>query len=198
MPPRTSHWLVAALVVWIAGSAAAMAALEHYSLTPGPRAAAPAVWPSDSALQRTKGHATALLFAHPRCPCTRASLLELKRALEKSDGNTDVSVVLVSPSAAGPDWERARVEGATRVLDVGGDEARRFGALTSGEVVFYDEGGTLLFSGGITPSRDHEGESTGRSALEALLRGQRTRGPETPVFGCQLHDPTRAQTQAER
>jgi len=198
MTPRPSHWLVAALVVWVAGSGAAMAALEHYSMTPGPSGVAPAVWPSDTALQRTKGHATALLFAHPRCPCTRASLLELSLALEKSDGMTDVSIVLVSSDTTGSDWADTNLRGATRVLDVGGEEARRFGALTSGEVVFYDEDGKLLFSGGITPSRGHEGESSGRSALEALLGGLRAPGPLAPVFGCSLHEGVRAAPRALR
>ena len=49
--------------------------------------------------------------------------------------------------------------------DISGDEARRFGAATSGEALLYSPSGKLLFHGGITPSRGHEGGSVGRDAL---------------------------------
>jgi hypothetical protein len=76
--------------------------------------------------------------------------------------------------------------------DVDGTEARRFGALTSGQVVVYDADGRLRFSGGITPARGHAGDNAGRSAIIALLEGASSASVETPVFGCSLLDDRRS------
>ena len=61
-----------------------------------------------------------------------------------------------------------------------------FGATASGTVLFYDAGGTLQFSGGITPARGHEGVNAGGDSLLAAFRGDRVAMPSTPVFGCGL------------
>jgi hypothetical protein len=67
-----------------------------------------------------------------------------------------------------------------------GSLARQLGAETSGYVALYDANGRLLFSGGITRSRGHEGESAGRRTICALLAGEVVADPKTPVFGCPL------------
>jgi hypothetical protein len=61
---------------------------------------------------------------------------------------------------------------------------------TSGQVLLYDASGRLRFRGGIRPSRGHEGDNTGRRALEALLLGDGAAPPlSTAVFGCPLFHP---------
>jgi hypothetical protein len=73
----------------------------------------------------------------------------------------------------------------TRVLwDNDGEEAKRFGAATSGYMLLYDARGTLLFRGGVTVSRGHEGDNEGFDNLVVALRsGRRARTPSR-VFGC--------------
>ena len=62
-------------------------------------------------------------------------------------------------------------------IDRGGREAARFGATTSGMLMFFDAAGTRRYAGGITIARGHEGQSAGADALSALLprRSQSTR-----------------------
>ncbi len=74
-----------------------------------------------------------------------------------------------------------------RVLrDDEGVVAGRFGAVTSGQVVFYDGSGLLRFSGGITSARGHAGENPGRTALVSLLNETGPATDRTNVFGCSL------------
>jgi len=71
-------------------------------------------------------------------------------------------------------------------FDGGGAEAKRFGAETSGAVVLYDRAGRLVFHGGITAARGHEGDSFGQQRIAALLTGARADRTDAPVFGCAL------------
>jgi hypothetical protein len=68
-----------------------------------------------------------------------------------------------------------------------GAEAHRFGLTTSGEIAIFGTDGTLLYSGGITEARGHEGENPGEAAALAALRNSGS-APSTnaPVFGCEL------------
>jgi len=70
--------------------------------------------------------------------------------------------------------------------DDGAVEAGRFGIATSGTVALYDRGGKLLFHGGITPARGHEGDSFGRERIVSLLTSGRSDRADAPVFGCAL------------
>lgn len=91
-------------------------------------------------------------------------------------------------------WERtglwssaAAISGVMVRADIDGEAARRFGAATSGQALLYAIDGRLLFSGGITESRGHEGDNAGRSAIAALVLGAKTATPAaSPVYGCPL------------
>jgi len=51
--------------------------------------------------------------------------------------------------------------------------------------LLYDISGRLVFDGGITSARGHQGDNAGRSAISALLTGQHDVVVRaTPVFGC--------------
>ena len=80
------------------------------------------------------------------------------------------------------------VAGAATVGDPRAAEAGRFGVATSGHALLFDRDGRLLFSGGITPSRGHEGDNFGASAILARLDG-RPAPAESPVFGCPIDAP---------
>ena len=72
------------------------------------------------------------------------------------------------------------------LCDEGGREAVKFAAAASGHALLYDAAGKLLFSGGITFSRGHQGDNAGRDAIERLARGERPGYCESPVFGCAI------------
>jgi hypothetical protein len=78
-------------------------------------------------------------------------------------------------------------------VDDAGVEAARFGAATSGTVLLYDGSGHLLFNGGITESRGHEGFSAGREMLAHLLAQPGHEMKHTAVYGCPLFDATGAE-----
>src|SRR5436190_6315 len=84
---------------------------------------------------------------------------------------------------------KVAIPGVTVRADVDGEAARRFGAATSGQALLYTADGRLLFSGGITESRGHEGDNAGRSAIAALVLGaEPTKLATSPVYGCPLFE----------
>jgi hypothetical protein len=83
-----------------------------------------------------------------------------------------------------------RLPEATLVVDSGGVEAERFGVATSGTVLWFDAQGRVLYAGGLTMARGHEGRTTGSDQLANLMRGDSHPAQGIPVFGCQLCLPT--------
>ena len=81
--------------------------------------------------------------------------------------------------------EARNLPGAEVRLDRDGVESRRFGAETSGAVRVYSPDGRLVFSGGLTSARGHEGDSEGTIAIAALLAGTSS-AASSPTFGCPL------------
>jgi hypothetical protein len=184
--------------LWLAGLATGFAALGRFESQVGASASAPRSWPESAAIQRDPDRPTLLVFAHPRCPCTSATIEELNRLLTHAADRVRTLVVFYSDSTLGEDWVRspsfesaARIPGVTVVPDELGVTARAFGARTSGQVCLYDRNGRLAFAGGITPARGHVGESAGGAALRALIEDG-VGAPSAPVFGCDLLGPAEA------
>lgn len=160
---------------------------------PGQAAAAPPAWPAESRIERVADQPILVLFAHPQCPCTRATIGELARLMRRTQGLVQAHVLFVQPDEFTDAWTEsdlwrraAAIPGVHVLRDPGGREAHRYGAATSGQVLLYDEAGRLRFSGGITGSRGHEGDNAGRQALESMLTAGSAAQPETFVFGCPL------------
>ncbi|MGH9361550.1 MAG: RedB protein, partial [Thermoanaerobaculia bacterium] len=147
-------------------------------------------------LARGPGRSTLLMFAHPHCPCTRASVAELARLMPRLGDRLTAYVLVVQPPGTDDEWaatglgERAAgIPGVTTLADRGGAEAARFGATTSGITLLYDADGRLLFSGGLTSARGHEGPSFGQRRIAALLTTGAADRQHAPVFGCSLRTP---------
>jgi hypothetical protein len=197
-PPSASRrsfstGLAALWAAWFVGLGAGLAGLSRYAGAPGETAAAPARWPAASGIPRTAGQPTLIMFVHPHCPCSRASLRELEKILARAGGGGPAYVVFSEPPGAEPGWAdgdllraAAAIPGVEVIADGGGAETRRFGAATSGQVLLYDAGGAEVFRGGITPARAHEGDNAGERAVLSLLTHAGTGAAETPVFGCPL------------
>jgi hypothetical protein len=185
--------LLAAGVLWLFVVGAGVRILWGYESTPGVSAAAPDRWPADSRIKLASDRATLVMLAHPRCPCTRASIGELSRLMTQAQGRVTAYVLFVRPPNSSDGWEQtdlltsaAAIPGVSVVRDDEGVEAGRFHAVTSGQTVLYDAEGRLLFSGGITGGRGHAGDNAGRAAVISLLTTDESAGRETPVFGCPL------------
>lgn len=177
---------------WIGLVASAALAIASYGATPGPGADAPATWPARSQLRAPDGHGTLIAFVHPECTCTRATLAELAEILDRVSSPPRVVAVLARSDGrrvhAGDPAARAarRLSHAELFFDDEERETHRFGAHTSGQILFYDAQGVLAFAGGITPSRGHAGASAGRERLTEVLAGRRPDRPAHVVFGCSL------------
>jgi hypothetical protein len=180
-------------IVWAAAVASGMSLLWDYSLAAGAPAAAPATWPAGSALTRVAGRPTLVVLAHPRCPCTKATIAELAGLMRYGSDRMKTHVLFSVPAGSGPEWQQtelwrsaASIPGVDVTSDVDGVEARRFGALTSGQVLLYDGDDRLAFAGGITAARGHVGPSIGATTVRSVLEGRPGGQRRARVFGCAL------------
>jgi hypothetical protein len=193
---RGSRLLLGAFaVLWAVGVAAGMKALYDHSGTAGEAAASPRRWPTAAGIALDTRRPTLVMLAHPRCPCTRASVAELSVLMTRAQGGLSAHVLFVEPSgtqagfAHGSLWDAARaIRGVEVHSDPGGHVADRFGARTSGQVMLYGIDGRLLFAGGITSSRGHQGDNAGLDRVLSLVRGGKAERSESSVFGCGLFD----------
>ncbi|NOK18003.1 RedB protein [Corallococcus carmarthensis] len=187
LPWLVAGWLVASVLglglVWSHASAAGLAATPPSRL-PERFTRAPGAW-------------TLLVFLHPQCPCSRATLAELAKLLDREGARLATRVFVWAPRQAPPGFERSELwtravalPGVEVVADVDGAVARELGARTSGQVVLYSPEGVERFSGGITSARGHEGDSAGGGAIRDLLRAEDSSTATAPVFGCALQTPS--------
>jgi len=171
-----------------------MRALITFEQTAGSVGAAPLRWPASSAVKRFKGHPEILVFVHPFCSCTDATMAELAQlSVRKKPGaiTPAITVLFYRPRGSGwvPNglWRTAQsFENAHVVWDDDGREANKFGARTSGYALLYNAEGNLLFRGGVTGSRGHRGDNDGLDELAASLDSQRPARAASRVFGCAL------------
>jgi hypothetical protein len=184
-----------AAVLWLGLIVAIMAGVLAYSNRPGRMGVPPAAWPAGSAIVRDEKRPTLILFAHPHCPCTQATLGELELLLARCGNRVGTQVWFIKPADVTDAWmdtdlwrKAADIPGVGVHRDEAGREARRFQVETSGQALLYDRDGRLLFAGGITLARGHAGDNPGRSALTALLENTLSGKIKTPVFGCSLFE----------
>ena len=167
--------LIAGLV-WASLLAAGFSLLAREEFTPVMAAAVLSTFPAHSVLALAPDVPTLIFFAHPRCPCTRASMHELVDLMASLPHKVAVTVVFALPAGVAPHWEQgelwqeaATIPGIHVTTDRDGEESRRFGVKGSGHVLLYQPSGQLVFSGGITSSRGHEGDNPGRAAVISLI-----------------------------
>jgi len=186
-------------LLWLPAAAAGLYAMAIYETTAGDSGKTPLRWPAATGVRRDMSHATLLMFAHPRCPCTRASVEELNRLLTRCGREVTPHILFFTPENAGADWTQTELWRSAQAIpgvivenDPDGKIAKQFGAETSGYVVLYDSQGNLLYQGGITGGRGHAGDNLGESAIISLLSGGQPAAKNAPVFGCSLLNPERA------
>lgn len=176
------------VLLWACCVGTGFAVWESLDATPGQIGQ-----PTDNDLA-TPRRSSLVVFLHPHCPCSRATLDELSTI---SNGS-DLQIVFVRPNDTPPGWEQCKAW--DRATEIPGahvrsgdeDEARRNGAATSGHVIARDATGVVVFHGGITPGRGRRGDNAGRQAVETFLRGGTPSIHEWPVYGCPLFSPSHA------
>src|SRR5262245_56961175 len=92
------------IVAWSVCAGLGLAKMLTYELTPAPAAAAPASWPPSAAVDRDPSCPTLVLFLHPHCPCSRATLAELERLIATSNGRFALRIVFVPPEGTSDAW----------------------------------------------------------------------------------------------
>jgi hypothetical protein len=70
-------WMVAAIAAWIVAIAGGMGLLLRYKSLPAQLGQSPSDWPARSRIPAPAGRPTLVMLAHPKCPCTQASVTEL-------------------------------------------------------------------------------------------------------------------------
>jgi hypothetical protein len=188
-----------ALSTWIAVIGFGFSQLYVYSHTPGAPARPRSNWPEQALISRSLTGATLMVFLHPNCPCSVATVGELERLVSHTVGRLETHVFFFKPKSKSEGWAKERlwsrvaaIPGVTPHLDEDGQNAERFGARTSGQVFLYDRSGKLAFQGGITPERGHMGDSVGREAILAFIESGIVPTSQSSVFGCSIRNPERA------
>jgi hypothetical protein len=223
----SSRFVLLMVIAWSCCVATAVIAFAWYDVRSGSVQAAPTIIPYTTRIitrseeGTSSERAVVAMFVHPRCPCSRASLTEfanLARNLSHQAEFRQIQfrIIFFKPASQSLAWVRRDnlVERASALasaqknisvsIDENGTEATRFNAETSGFVVAYDAHGRLLFSGGITESRGHEGANAGEATLENALKQVNNtsaipvQAAYAPVFGCAIHsNPTNAVSATE-
>ena len=184
---------VVGLGAWLMASGMGMMKLMKYSQTPADKLEPPHRWPDDCAIAPKAGLPVLLMFVHPHCPCSRASMAELAILMRHCQDLVSTHVLFVRAPGLGDAWEKTNLWDSAEDIpqvqvqcDVDGNEARRFGATTSGSVLLYDKNRRLAFAGGITSGRGHSGDNAGRTAITSMLKEKGSGILGTAVFGCEL------------
>ena len=195
-PPSIRRLLVAVgLTAWIVAIGYGMAALARYESAAGEANSHAIVWPEESQVTPNTNRPTMVLFVHPHCPCTRATIGELERIVARCPGRAEIHVLFIEPGDVLEGWSdsdlqvRVRaIPGVNVLIDRHGREANLFGAATSGQLLLYDERKQLRFSGGITALRGHFGDNIGTDNVVSLLTGDTRPSGRIccAVFGCPL------------
>ena len=189
--PRPLGWpVLLAVATWLLLVTTGFVALRVYGAAPGRELGPASSWPE--ALGDPGGYAL-VMVVHPKCACSRSSLAELARLLARVSVPVTPHVVFTLPHNADESFRQgdlydaaARLPGVVLWHDEGGVVTEGLGATTSGTTYLFDPDRRLLFSGGLTPSRSHEGDSVGRQQILALLAQGRSEVNRSAVYGCAL------------
>ncbi len=170
------------------------ALLTDYSTRPGPESDVLLRISSDElpGIQSTDGDSpTIILFYHPKCPCTFATIRCLERLSTNFRTQPQIHAFAYRPQDESDTWIDSR---STRVLrnledirihpDIDGERFRRFGVRVSGHILIYDKNCDLTFSGGITPFRSHEGDCRASQQFVRCANDEIDECTRWPVFGC--------------
>lgn len=181
-------------LIWLALLVGGFGVLLHYSNAPGPAGRDLQNWPAAASVPLSTPNWTLTLFAHPQCPCTQATVENLNRLLAKTQNKLTVHIFFYRPAGDSyAEWENTSLWRKTKELpntithvDIDGHEAGLFAAETSGQSILFNPDGKVVFQGGLTSARGHEGDNNGTQAVLDWVLTNRSQVTKTPAFGCHL------------
>jgi hypothetical protein len=181
------------LIIWSLAIVAGAAWMADYASRPGPSATIPEF--QSGVIGSGSKKPQLMVFLHPYCPCSRATLSELERLQARYPVAFDIHAFVYKPADKKDDWARTDIWqkavgiGGVNVSILSDEDLKQYEALTSGQVILYDAEQRPVFSGGITRGRGHEGDNLGRQSIERYLETGVATVVETPVFGCIIRSP---------
>jgi hypothetical protein len=185
--------LSSCLIAWLIGLAFGFAQLANYGAEPGDRGEVALTMPVTAQITPASDRPTLVMFIHPKCPCSRASLGELSELLARHRDRFQCVLVFIHPETCSDEWVKSDLWDQAQsfsevqtVIDRGCQLAKRYGVRTSGETLLYLSNGCLVFRGGITYARGHAGDNLGIESIERCMSDIPEQLLETPVFGCPL------------
>lgn len=145
---------------------------------------APLDWPVESMMKRMQGQRQAIVFVDPNDYRGRTAMSQAIEVSARS--GAPFTFCFVGPADADEAYFDTPLFGAIRRMglgvhrDVGGVEASRFGASTSGVCVAYDARGRLCFFGDLAPTGPGYTKEDGS---DAVMKGlSRIRGRSDHLF----------------
>lgn len=193
---RSKRAAAIGVLVWLALVLPGVWFMNADSFVPSAGGHGAVVWPAGTTLARNPTGPTLVVALHPECPCSRATVAELDKIMAQAGGRLRTQVWCVQYASIEEKaeesglWAQAkRIPEVEVRVDAEGREARRFDMRVSGETRLYGANGELLFQGGITAGRGHQGDNPGSAAILKLINGRGNNPAEvktTPVFGCAL------------
>ena len=123
-----------------------------------------------------------------------ATLTELQKLMAHTGSKMYVHIIFWQPLNHNDRFLDTKLVNAAKELpqvkitnDEGGALAKQFGVKTSGTALLYHSNGRLLFNGGITESRAHEGDNEGAATIYQIVKNCIANDVKSsPVFGCSL------------
>lgn len=178
-------------LTWMGGLAYSAERMLRYSYTPGAVSTLNKGFPAKSRLSLDRTRDSIFVFIHPKCSCTRATLYELGKLDPVISNRMKLVIIFDQPIGKSSNWVKSdnwkmakEIPNSELFIDEGSQEFDRFEVKTSGQTFLFSKEGTLLFSGGITQSRGHVGDSRGQRLILERARNGTTPYKSAPVYGC--------------
>lgn len=179
--------------VWLTLCIGCLLGLNWYKMQPGPVGKLLTFWPQNISIAHDRNLYNIVMFAHPQCGCTYASLVELDKLIQSHPKKFKSKIFFYRPTGSKPSWSDGesktmakKLENVSVFDDEGGQIARRFGAMTSGQVMVYSPKGHLYYAGGITESRGHVGSNAGSRSIANIVETNKPSSKAEHTFGCVL------------
>lgn len=187
--------LIALVTIWAIFIGIGFVSMADYSSRPGSPANITVEFPENLPSNEKNNLPKIFVFFHPKCPCSSATISELEHLIADTQNLAVTTVFFYKPVNESDEWvktnlwETAKQIPTVEIEIMNEDEMSKFGVITSGQTIVYDSQDNLIFSGGITVGRGHEGESLGRKSIENYLKTGEIETDKTAVFGCILTSP---------
>ena len=97
---RRNLLIVAVCAAWLGAATAGLSALYRYEARPGLAAASPVQWPVPSHIVLDSRKHTLVMFVHPQCSCSVASISQLDHIVARVGDRLAVYVMAVIPEGS--------------------------------------------------------------------------------------------------